>query len=251
MRFSRDYKVLTGRDNPHIVGVAAKRIGDEWPEFMLHDPVADNFDYCYEHLAEFQFVLLKRGDDKPVAIGNSIPLAWDDALEHLPDDGWDWAMTAGVDIHRAGHHPNMLCALQIVVFSENRGQGISRVAVEAMRSIGRARGLAEMIAPVRPSRKHEFPRIPIAEYIRRTDDRGKPFDPWLRVHVNLGARIIKPCPTAMRITGTVAQWEKWTGMHFPKSGEYNVPGALVPVVIDCASDRGEYVEPNVWMHHPG
>ncbi len=160
-------------------------------------------------------------------------------------------MINGVDSHRRGCRPNLLCALQVVVFSEYRGRGISKVAVEAMRAIGRSRGLADMIAPVRPSRKHEFPRVPISEYIKRTDSAGRPFDPWLRVHSDLGAKIVKPCPTAMRITGTVAQWEEWTGIQFPGSGDYIIPGALVPVIIDCESDRGDYIEPNVWMHHPG
>jgi hypothetical protein len=37
------------------------------------------------------------------------------------------------------------------------------------------------------------------------------------------------------ISGTVAEWEEWTGMRFPDSGAYVVPGALVPVDIDRAS----------------
>ena len=53
----------------------------------------------------------------------------------------------------------------------------------------------------------------------------------------------------MRIPGRVADWESWTGMGFPESGAYVVPGALVPVEIDRERDEGVYVEPNVWMHH--
>jgi hypothetical protein len=53
----------------------------------------------------------------------------------------------------------------------------------------------------------------------------------------------------MRIPGTVAQWEDWTGLAFPESGWYVVPGALVPVEIDRERDEGLYVEPNVWMVH--
>jgi GNAT superfamily N-acetyltransferase len=250
MNSNPQLQVITGRDNPALVAQASRRIGGEWPEFMLHDPVADNFPYCYENLPEYQFILLKQDENEPIAIGNSIPLAWNESLEDLPDDGWDWAMTTGVNGHRAGRRANLLCALQIVVFRPYRGQGISRLAVEAMRAIGRARGLAEMIAPVRPNRKHEFPRVPIAEYIKRRNNDDRPFDPWLRVHFDLGARIIKPCPMAMTVTGTVAEWEEWTGLHFPTGGEYIVPDALVPVIIDRESDRGEYIEPNVWMHHP-
>ena len=54
----------------------------------------------------------------------------------------------------------------------------------------------------------------------------------------------------MTITGSVAEWEAWTGMAFPESGAYVVPGALVPVEIDRARGEGVYVEPNVWMRHP-
>lgn len=43
--------------------------------------------------------------------------------------------------------------------------------------------------------------------------------------------------------------EAWTGLRFPESGAYVVPGALTPVTIDREADRGEYVEPNVWMRH--
>jgi hypothetical protein len=53
----------------------------------------------------------------------------------------------------------------------------------------------------------------------------------------------------MRITGTVADWEAWTGMRFPDSGRYVVPDALVPIDIDTARDLGTYVEPNVWVRH--
>jgi hypothetical protein len=53
----------------------------------------------------------------------------------------------------------------------------------------------------------------------------------------------------MRVPGTVAQWEEWSGMAFPESGTYVVPDALVPVEIDREADLGVYVEPNVWMHH--
>ncbi len=53
----------------------------------------------------------------------------------------------------------------------------------------------------------------------------------------------------MTIPGTLAQWEKWTGMRFPTSGDYIVPGALAPVQIDVEQGSGVYVEPNVWMRH--
>ena len=66
----------------------------------------------------------------------------------------------------------------------------------------------------------------------------------------MGAWVLGPAPESMRIVGTVAEWETWTGMVFPESGDYVVPGALDLVTIDRAKDRGEYLETNLWMEHP-
>ena len=53
----------------------------------------------------------------------------------------------------------------------------------------------------------------------------------------------------MTMTGTVADWERWTGMAYPESGDYVVPGAAGLVHIDRAADRGIYHDPNVWVVH--
>jgi hypothetical protein len=54
----------------------------------------------------------------------------------------------------------------------------------------------------------------------------------------------------MRITGTVAEWESWTGLVFPESGEYVFPEGLATLHVDRDADRAAYWEPNVWMIHP-
>ena len=106
-----------------------------------------------------------------------------------------------------------------------------------------------MIAPARPTLKHRYPLIPIEEYAGWTDADGAPFDPWLRTHRRVGARVLAPAPEAMRIVGTVAEWEAWTGMALPASGSYVVPDALAPISVDRARDEVSYVEPGVWMLH--
>lgn len=54
---------------------------------------------------------------------------------------------------------------------------------------------------------------------------------------------------SMVISGSVAEWEMWTGRCFPDSGPYVIPGALVPITIDREANVGIYLEPNVWMVH--
>ena len=121
--------------------------------------------------------------------------------------------------------------------------------VKAMGAIGKSKGFNNLVAPVRPNQKSKYPLTSIDDYITWKTDEGLPFDAWLRVHVRAGARIIKPCHQAMIIRGTRAEWEEWTGLKFPQSGGYVVPGALNPMEMDVEKDEGIYIEPNVWMVH--
>lgn len=89
--------------------------------------------------------------------------------------------------------------------------------------------------------------MPIERYMTWRRDDGLPFDPWLRLHEKLGGRMLAPCPESTRIFASVAEWESWTGMAFPESGEYVVPGALALVRIDRERGTGEHIEPNVWV----
>jgi hypothetical protein len=76
---------------------------------------------------------------------------------------------------------------------------------------------------------------------------GLPFDPWMRVHARLGATTLRPEPHSMQINGSIAEWERWTGMAFPTDGEFVFPGGLAPLHV--RNGVGRYWEPNVWMLH--
>jgi hypothetical protein len=43
----------------------------------------------------------------------------------------------------------------------------------------------------------------------------------------------------------VADWEAWTGMRFPESGDYVFPKGPSTVHIDRDLGTGQYWEPNV------
>ena len=51
------------------------------------------------------------------------------------------------------------------------------------------------------------------------------------------------------ISGAVAEWEEWTQLAFPESGEYIFPFGLAPLSVDRERDTGLYFEPNVWVVH--
>jgi hypothetical protein len=118
-----------------------------------------------------------------------------------------------------------------------------------MRSLAAEHGLDALVAPVRPTKKAAYPLTPMERYVEWRRPTGEAFDPWIRVHERLGGQIVGVASESFTVTASVAEWERWTGLAFPDSGDYVIDGALVPVVIDRGADIGRYVEPNVWIHH--
>jgi GNAT superfamily N-acetyltransferase len=237
-------RALTMAERPDLAGPAWERTRDTLPEYNNHGDVLNVYwPRLTEELPEFQFHVV--GDDEEIlARARSIPVRWNGELADLPV-GIDGAIARGFDEDEA----NVLCALIVMVPRDLQGRGLSAAALEAMREIARRDGLTSLIAPVRPSWKERYPLVPIERYAtwRRAD--GLLLDPWCRVHERLGAEVLRPEPASLRITGTVAEWEEWTELPFPESGEYTFPGGLAPVEIDRDADAGRYWEPNVWMRH--
>lgn len=223
--------------------------GSVWPEYNLHGDVLNRWwGSLDEVFPEFQFVLYDDQADAVLAEGHSAPLAWDASDESLPD-GIDSVLERIFDEGRRVA-VNTLCALAAETPRDGRGRGLAIEILAAMRTVARRQGLRHLIAPVRPSWKERYPLTPIERYVAWRRDDGQLLDPWMRVHERLGARVATPLPRSLRITGTVAEWESWSGLPFPESGRYVFPEGLAPLDIDRETNVGRYWEPNVWMIHP-
>lgn len=245
------FQIITPSDLANYHDRANEIAEASWPEFMLHDPVADEYWHeLFDRFDEYQFALLDTETNRMAAMGNSLPFRWEKDLSELPEGGWDWVFVQAVEDHKIGREPNIQSAIQVAVHPDYQGQKLSAKMVQAMRAIGGAKAFEYLVAPVRPSQKSEYPLISIDDYITWVTNDGMPFDAWLRVHARIGARIIKPCHEAMTIRGMRAEWEKWTGMKFPQSGRYVISGGLNPMEMNVERDEGVYMEPNVWMAHP-
>ena len=244
------YQIATLAERPDLRNACDNVTKNAWPEFMLHDPISNEYwSALYETFPAFQFALFEPNSKDVAAVGNSLPLALKLSDRKLPAEGWDWAMKKGFEDPAAGEPAQIQCAISITIADQYRGKGISTQMVQAMKNIGHAHGFDALIAPIRPNQKSIYPLIPMERYVRWRRSDNLPFDAWMRVHARLGAEIKYTCPKSMRIENTVESWEAWTDMKFPESAKYVVPGALVPVVIDLEKDRGTYIEPNVWMVH--
>ncbi|SNY47116.1 hypothetical protein SAMN05421748_10870 [Paractinoplanes atraurantiacus] len=240
--------MYTVAERPELAGKGIPS-ADVWPEYNLHgDRLNQWWGHLDEELADYQFFLVDENDDV-VAEGHTGPLWWDGDDATLPG-GIDAAIEQSFVRTRAGQPVNTLCALAAETPRDGRRRGLAAELLGAMRVIAGRQGLTHLVAPVRPSWKERYPLAPIERYVqwRRAD--GQLLDPWMRVHERLGARVGAPLPESMLITGTVGEWESWTGLVFPDSGDYVFPDGLATVRIDREKDHGSYWEPNVWMIHP-
>lgn len=189
---------------------------------------------------ELQLVLWDEERDAVVGHARTLPARTAEGLPGGVDDVLEtW--------FEEGPQADALSALVAVVDRRRQGEGLSSLLVRAMVDLARRHGFPALVAPVRPTWKDRYPLIPMERYAAWAREDGLPFDPWLRVHARLGAELVEVCPASMRIEGSAADWEEWTGLAFPDGGEYVVPGGLVPVRVE--DGRGVYVEPNVWMRH--
>lgn len=240
--------LTTFKERPELRSQIGGITSAAWPRFMLESAPADRaWPYLFEAFADFQLALCDE-EGRLVAFGNSIPLVWDGQVESLPE-GWDAATLQAVDHYEAGRIPNALSAFQIVVDPQHQGKGYSSMLLNALRSAAQEHGFHSLIACVRPTLKALYPLTPIERYAQWKQPDGSPFDPWVRVHWRAGAEQLHASPRSMEITGTVAQWQEWTGLRFPESGPYIVAGALQPIVADLESDLVRYEDSNIWMWH--
>ena len=220
-----------------------------WPEFNLHgDTYLKSWSRLSDELPEFQFAMCDAETGEVIADAHTVPCWWDGTADGLPA-GFDAAIADALHRREHGLPVNTLCAIAAEIPKDGRGTGLAAEILKTMGVIAERHGLEHMIAPVRPTWKDRYPITPIERYMTWRRDDGSLFDPWLRLHERMGARMGPPAPASYRIDGAVSDWESWLGMALPESGDYVFPGGLSPLAVDCETDRATYLEPNVWMIH--
>jgi GNAT superfamily N-acetyltransferase len=245
------FKAFTLRERPELEDEFERLSDVSWPRFLRQKDSLGYGQYwpqLHTTWADWQLLLID-GMGPTIAATHAVPLVWNGTVEDLPSSIAEILGRAASD-RAAGRAPTALSAIAAMVDPRYRGQGMSPAAVRAMVDLARARGLRSLIAPVRPAAKSAYPLAPMERYVRWENQDGLPHDPWIRVHARMGAEILRVAPRTIVIEGAVADWERWTDMRFPDSGDYVVPGALQPVVIDRERDHGRYEDANVWMRHP-
>lgn len=196
--------------------------------------------------AEMEVVLL--ADDVLVAAGWGVPIAWDETADDLPD-GYSDALARALTGCREGITPDTMVVCAAQVRPDAGRSGLAVALLDGLIATARAVGLSRVVAPLRPTAMHRYPLTPIEDYATWTRADGSAFDPWLRTHLRMGAQLLGTRPNSQTFTGTVQQWQEWSGLDLPGDGAYVVVDALAPLYVDQAANRATCTEPTIWVRH--
>lgn len=241
-----DYQVSTLAQRMDFIDRLAALDNKSWPVFLQNSD-AQSWHHFYDQLSES--VLLLISGERLIAAGFTVVIDWNGSEQDLPVS-IESVLQRGLTLKAQQADGNTLVPIGALVDSSVQGQGVSSLVLQEMKRFARQQGLSHLVVPVRPTFKAKYPLQTIESYTTWRREDGFLFDPWLRVHEKLNAKVISISDQTLSVVGTIEQWQQWTGMHFAESGRYIVPGALSAVEVDISRNIGCYREPNVWMQHP-
>ena len=202
------YSVVTSR--PDLVEAAGEAFRQRWPEFIFHDPIPPRYmPRVHEYFPEYDILLLDQG--QVAAGGWGVPFRYDGPLDELPE-GYDAALVRAIEDHESGRTATAFSFMAAAVNPTYDKKGLAAEVLSRLLERAAAAGLGHVFAPVRPTWKHRYPLVSMAEYASWKRDDGWSIDPWIRTHQRMGGRIVGTAPNSMVIPGTVRDWEQ-LGRH--------------------------------------
>lgn len=219
-----------------------------FPAFIVGDQdVKQQIDRVRELFGEYN-IMLADEQGEPAATGWGVPISWSGEVPDLPET-FARVLERSLETYDASFVADTFVICGAIVHPARKGRGVAQALIGALIDTAVTHSLPRVIAPVRPTLKHLYPLQSVDAYAKWVRNDDLPWDPWLRLHVRMGGEVIDLAKKAQTIIGTITQWEEWSGMEFPESGDYVIPDGMAPLHIDRSANLGTYVEPNVWIRH--
>jgi hypothetical protein len=223
-------------------------IAAAFPAITQHSDIIKNYWERIENYFPEQQVFMLDASDDILGFINTIPFSWEKNLDQLPDEGWDWMVRKGISDYDKQIKPNCLGGLQVIIPKEHQGKGYSKRIISRLKEHVSTSSFQYFVIPIRPTFKNRHPEIKMADYLHLREN-DKIYDPWIRTHLDSGAKIIKVCPRSMEIAGDLSFWKTVVQSTIEKSGFYQAEGALNPVEIIVEKNYGIYLEENIWIYY--
>lgn len=262
------FRIETAEENPELIHECLPIMCSGWPRFLMEDPATVGiWDILFRYFPQGQFALREIKSGNIMALGLTAWLNWNGTDECLPDEGWHWVLHhARTDLilmnntlkrsysdlgeyETESYTSGVLSAVAAVVNPAFRGGGLAVYLINQMKQLARNLGIRRVIAPLRPSKKELYPLTPITRYVSWVREDGLPYDPWIRIHLRLGAHLAGICEHSIQISATLDTWSEWSGLIFPEDGLYILPGGAAPLTVSRVNNCGDYTAGGIWVVH--
>ncbi|AGB80667.1 amino acid adenylation enzyme/thioester reductase family protein [Serratia sp. FGI94] len=243
----RRYGLHPLSQKPALRGELTQLHQQSWPAFFAADHATLNhWPTLLRQHEDDQLLLLNEQQQLSGAV-HTTRIDWDGQTASL-QRGWTGAIADGIS-RDASRKPNTLVALAALVAPQERGQGLSRILLDTIKQHAIASGMTRCIIPLRVTGKAAYPAMTFADYVYATDADGRPLDPWLRVHLAAGARLLGIADRSQRVAADSKRWSQWLAQDVTAPGLHHHPSLFTPLSVD-EQGQGIYDEPCVWVEHP-
>ncbi|MEZ5929899.1 MAG: hypothetical protein R3C55_15640 [Parvularculaceae bacterium] len=241
--------VKTFAEDPSLVGRLGELEDDSFPAFLNEEPTwLSNQTEILTRFSDFHFFILDSDTGEAAAVNVNVPLCWDKMPSDLPT--YNGLLERCLVESRAGKHPTALVGILGAVAPKYQGHGISNLLLTATSKILHEHAISSYLSPVRPSNKQLYPNFSFDEFLSwRTDD-GDLVDPWLNHFIRIGAQRLGVAYDAITMTAPLTKWTEWTGMLFPVTGDYVIPGGHRLLRVDREKGVATYAEDHLWFDIP-
>jgi GNAT superfamily N-acetyltransferase len=143
-----ELRTVVFADRPGLHPQADEIFGADWPEFIFHDPVADQLVGRVREFFPHLSLLPVDEHDRIAAGGWGVPVPWDGAVDTLPG-GYDDSLHRAVTLHEEGGPGDTLVIAAAQVRRDLQGRGLATRMLRTLADAGGRAGLTRVIAPVR------------------------------------------------------------------------------------------------------
>jgi len=240
------FAITTLADDPSLRARIGDFEDDSFPAFLNEEPTwLETRDDILTSFASMHYFVRDTEANKLAGLCINVPFAWTGEVDNLP--GYNELLRRCLAERSLGLAPTALAGILGAVAPEYQSRGVSRLFFQAALRGLVAGGMQHYLSPVRPSRKQLYPNFSIEEFLSwRTAD-GELIDPWLASFVRGGSKMLGIAHAAITMSAPCTQWTQWTGVDFPVSGSYVIPGGHRLLEVDVRSAVGQYAEDHVWF----
>lgn len=179
-----------------------------------------------------------------IATADGCLVDWDGDPRNLPPS-WMEVLRRSSTADPAGRWAS---ALGTSILPEHRGGGLGARMLVGLKEQATQRGMRGMLAPARPSARHSWPQMTLADYAALRLDDGRHADPWIRAHEAIGGHIIGWCERSLEVHAAHEVWERWAGYRLPSEGRCLFPRSIG--WLELSGGQGCLTEDSIWILHP-